>query len=382
MKLAILTSTGEVGGAETIDLYTLAALAELGLELHAAIPAEGPLRHRLEEIGVRCYHIRSPEALNRLSRRYGSSDERSVIKIAGGLVRYESRVAGWLRAIRPDACIALGFRAQLALAPIASALRLPVAWIAADFMPRDPLACRVWSRIARRQPRVILTYSEAAARQPSLADSPAVAVHPGVPLDRFPPGADRRRPLLLMVGHLTPLKNHLGFLEVMRQVRDRVPNAKGVIAGRLEYRTASHVQYAERVAAAVAGFTPRGTVSLVSASTDEIGALLRKAAVLVHVSSVPETFGLVCAEAMASRCPVVVFRRGALPEVVGDAGVLVPPDDLAGMADACVDLLSDEDRWNDLADRARARVVRLFGAKRCGTQSASAIVSALHARVT
>jgi UDP-glucose:(glucosyl)LPS alpha-1,2-glucosyltransferase len=380
MRLAILTSTGEVGGAETIDLHTLAALTDLGVELHASIPTEGPLRFRLEEVGAHCYHVHSPEALDRLSRRYASSTDKSLARIATGLVSYESRVLRWLRAVKPDACLALGFRAQLALAPIASTLRLPVAWVASDFMPLDPIACRVWSRVARRQPRIILTYSEASARQPALAGCPTVAIYPGVSLEQFPPGPDDRLPLLLMAGHLTPLKNHLGFLDVMRHVQRRAPEAKGIIAGRCAYRTAPHQRYAKRVAAAVEEFTPRDTVRLVAATSEEIGSLLREAAVLVHLSSVPETFGLVCAEAMASRCPVVVFRRGGLPEVVGDAGALVDPDDLKGAASACVDLLLDGDRWSALADRGRTRVERLFTAKRSGERSASAIVSAFSAK--
>ena len=47
-----------------------------------------------------------------------------------------------------------------------------------------------------------------------------------------------------------------------------------------------------------------------------------------------EQFGRVAVEAMASGVVVVASRSGSLPEVVGEAGVLVPPGDVGALADA------------------------------------------------
>jgi alpha-1,3-rhamnosyl/mannosyltransferase len=70
-----------------------------------------------------------------------------------------------------------------------------------------------------------------------------------------------------------------------------------------------------------------------------------------------EGFGLPVLEAMAAQIPVIASRAGALPEVVGDAGVLVDPDDVGGLADAVVAILTDDTRRRQLvqrgADRAR-----------------------------
>jgi len=89
------------------------------------------------------------------------------------------------------------------------------------------------------------------------------------------------------------------------------------------------------------------------------------AADVVLVPSVPdergfgrEGFGLVALEAMAAGTPVVASDDGALPEVLGRCGILVPPGDAGALADAVVALLRDPDRRAALAacgrDRARS----------------------------
>src|SRR5205823_3781797 len=59
--------------------------------------------------------------------------------------------------------------------------------------------------------------------------------------------------------------------------------------------------------------------------------------------SFDEGFGFPVLEAMTIGVPVVAANRGALPEVLGDTGVLVDPEDADQMASAILDLLTDED---------------------------------------
>ncbi len=325
---------------------------------------------------MRCRLITSPSVLNSLSRRYkaGRTVRASTVS---GVVRYQLALDRWLSDLRPDGVVALGFRAQLALAALVAARRLPTAWIAADFIPTDTLICKSWSLLAGCLPRVVITYSLAAAAQPALCHADTCVVQPGIEHGQYPLGAEKREPLLALVGHLTPLKNHLGFVQVLRRVREAVPEAKGVIAGRAMYRTGPHAAYAEQVRAAVDAFAASDVLRLIEAPADGVGPLLRRAALLVHISSVPETFGLACVEAMASGCPVVGFNRGATPEVVGDAGVLVSPDDLEGVAKACIALLKDEARRLDLMHRGRARALANFSADISGATGATAIRMAL-----
>lgn len=68
-----------------------------------------------------------------------------------------------------------------------------------------------------------------------------------------------------------------------------------------------------------------------------------------------EGFGLALVEAMAAGVPVVVTAVDSLPEVLADAGVLVPPDDVGALARALDDLLADPARRAALGRRALAR---------------------------
>lgn len=76
---------------------------------------------------------------------------------------------------------------------------------------------------------------------------------------------------------------------------------------------------------------------------------------LLLMPSLHEGFGLPALEAMACGTPVVVSNRGSLPEVVGDAGLLVEPHDIEGIARAAERLTTDTDLRADLIRRGRER---------------------------
>jgi glycosyltransferase involved in cell wall biosynthesis len=71
-----------------------------------------------------------------------------------------------------------------------------------------------------------------------------------------------------------------------------------------------------------------------------------------------EGFGLSVAEALAAGVPVVAANNSSLPEVCGDAAVLLRDLSAAAVADALEPLLRDEARRRDLAARGRARAAR------------------------
>jgi len=83
-------------------------------------------------------------------------------------------------------------------------------------------------------------------------------------------------------------------------------------------------------------------------------------ATMVVVPSVYEGFGLPAAEAMCCSTPVISTTAGALPEIVGDAGILVPPADTGALVEAIGSLLDNPDRRRHLGEMGHRRVMQMF----------------------
>lgn len=94
-------------------------------------------------------------------------------------------------------------------------------------------------------------------------------------------------------------------------------------------------------------------------SDDELASLLASAQVMV-VPSLYEGFSLPAVEGLACGTPLVASHAGALPEVVGDAGVLVPPGDVDAIVTEVSALLDSDQRREELSQRGRQRAIEYF----------------------
>ena len=86
----------------------------------------------------------------------------------------------------------------------------------------------------------------------------------------------------------------------------------------------------------------------------------READVLVQPSIIHEGFGLTLLEGMASGIPVIATDMGAMPEVVGDCGIIVPARDSEALAKAIQRLILAPDLRRRLGQKGRERAERLF----------------------
>ena len=84
-----------------------------------------------------------------------------------------------------------------------------------------------------------------------------------------------------------------------------------------------------------------------------------------------EQFGRVLVEAMACKVPVVGSNSGAIPEVIGDGGLIFPEADAAALADCLHKLMASPPLRRDLAERGYARVSRLYTQERLAEQIAA-----------
>jgi glycosyltransferase involved in cell wall biosynthesis len=110
----------------------------------------------------------------------------------------------------------------------------------------------------------------------------------------------------------------------------------------------------------------------------ELPALYRCASLYVSVSFF-EGFGLTPLEAMACGVPVIVSSRAALPEVVGDAGITVEPDDVEALADRMLEVSTDAELRSRLSRDGVARA-KEFTWKRTAVRTLEAYKAAVDAR--
>jgi alpha-1,3-rhamnosyl/mannosyltransferase len=181
-----------------------------------------------------------------------------------------------------------------------------------------------------------------------LGVAPAFGADPAVP-DRLPRGVSQ--PFLLHVGDLHARRNLALVVEAMLAARRRSPALRTlslVLAG-----VDRGLGRALR-AIAVAADAPDAVVQLGEIDERELRALYRGASALVY-PSLYEGFGLPLIEAMASGTPVIASRAASIPEVVGDAGMLLDPRDVPAWTDAIAGVLGDPERQARMRVAGRAR---------------------------
>ncbi|MCD6570637.1 MAG: glycosyltransferase family 4 protein [Deltaproteobacteria bacterium] len=113
--------------------------------------------------------------------------------------------------------------------------------------------------------------------------------------------------------------------------------------------------------------------------SDEDFATYYAQATIAVVPSIYEGFGLPAGEAMACGVPVISTTGGALPEVVGNAGVLVPPADANALEKAILSLLDNPDRCQELGKAGYERALKHFTWRRAAEKTIQVYKEAMNA---
>lgn len=153
----------------------------------------------------------------------------------------------------------------------------------------------------------------------------------------------------LFVGTLEARKNVAALIRAFHQLRQRGrPELRLVVVGKgaRAFLKKTSLAFSKEVEGVIfTGFLP----------DQELWALYRSATVFVSLS-LWEGFGFPLLEAMAAGLPVIASKVGSIPELVGDAAMLVDPDDSPSVVLAMERVLQDENLRRCIADRARQRV--------------------------
>lgn len=345
-RIAIASNQGEIGGGEVMLLAIARAARDLGHDVTVVGPAAPS--HVLDlarRDGFSTVAIPGRTARSYLRHlRKWDADHRDGLLWCNGL-RPAFATSG-----RPDRIVHLHQRPSRTQLPFVAAARRAAL---TTLVPSAYLA----SEIAGAQTFWNWTGALESFREPT----GRVALRPG-------PDAPLR------IGYIGRLSHGKGVPVLCAAVKSLIEAGENVdllLAGEARFVTDEEAEAVERSisslgpAAIRRGWMPREEFF---ASVD----------LAVFPSTLPESFGLVATEAMAARCPFVVSRTGAFPEVVGeDYPYLVRPNDAEALAEALRRALIDD--WSTQLDQSHARWAAHF-TEDAGRERVAAVLAQVERR--
>ncbi|MGW0903714.1 DUF3492 domain-containing protein [Streptomyces sp. NPDC002853] len=200
-------------------------------------------------------------------------------------------------------------------------------------------------------------------------------VYPGMEASRFAEVGEREDPgdpdTLLWVGRIEPAKDLISLLHAFAEIRKEEPKARLRIVGAPAEGAdaAAYLAHCKALAAQLfpdeadgahaVGDNPVSFEEIGAPGTPELADAYAAGSVVV-LSSVVEGFPISLVEAMFCGRATVSTDVGAVVEVIGGTGLVVPPRNPRALAEACVALLRDAGRRDRLGAAARARALELF----------------------
>lgn len=172
-----------------------------------------------------------------------------------------------------------------------------------------------------------------------------------------PSAATRRAPqrIITTASADTPLKGLHILFEAFHQLLQTLPEAELVVIGKLRKGRAKQIWETLNL---------KNRVTFKHDLSREDLADEFRAATVAVTPSLYEGFGLPAAEAMSCGTPVIVTTGGALPEVAGQAGIIVPKGDAAALARELTDLLQDPARQKAVGEACLSRARAEFNWER------------------
>ena len=194
-------------------------------------------------------------------------------------------------------------------------------------------------------------------------------IYNGIDTQEFSPlPGIERKPFRIMTTASAdqPLKGLRYLLEAMSVLKHSYPELSLLVVGKLKANGVT-----EKL---IKKLGLESSIIFVSGiETREIVEYYAEASLAV-VPSLYEGFGLPAGEAMACGVPVIATDGGALPEVVGDAGIQVPTGDSQALVDAITELLEDKQKRQHFGQLGRQRILDKF----CWNVAAKQMTSYYH----
>lgn len=323
-RLLAVNATGLRSGAERVLVRLATAVQRRGWHVTVAAP-DGPFGQELTNAGIRRLPLPDLQLL-RVPRAV----------TAALMPAQAARAAHVIRRYARDADVVLGNGPLVLPALRLARLRCPVVWFVHEIIARP--SKRLAVRLCAPAISQAIAVSEASARSVRFGGFPVAVVWNGTAWPVAPSRPDPDAPPI--VGEAAILTSWKGQ-DVLLEAIARLPT-RDVIVELMGTTFPRDRQFAEEVTARAARPDLAGRVRMLGHVEDPLDRM-RAWTISVQPSVEPEPAGLAVLEAMSIGVPVVATNHGGPPEVLDDAGLLVPPDDADALSQAIAKLLEDRD---------------------------------------
>ncbi|MGA8273508.1 MAG: glycosyltransferase family 4 protein [Candidatus Sulfotelmatobacter sp.] len=199
----------------------------------------------------------------------------------------------------------------------------------------------------------------------ALLNSKTHVIFNGANLQLFHPREELREPkTIFFVGRVDPEKGVLQLLQAYEKVLSEHPDAKLVIGGSTGFGMHRETPYSRQVRELASSLEKYKQAKVHFTGyldhDKDLPLWFQKATVFACPSIFKEPFGLVNAEAMACATPVIGANRGGIPEVIGNAGRLVDPENVLEFSAAISELLARPQYRGELAQAGYERCQQMY----------------------
>jgi glycosyltransferase involved in cell wall biosynthesis len=392
VKILLLSSAGALGGAERVLLDAAGSIRALNPDWEFALvaPAHGDLADEARASGIETWVRPFPTALAELGDAGEGLAGRSRWRTLGrlgttslALARYSRALGHEVTSFDPDVIHASGFKMQVLGARVRTA-RSALLWHLHDYVGARPITPSIL-KMHIGQAGGIVANSNSVAADARVALGAGVPIHTvlnGIDLERFSPrGAvadldtlsgmaapDRNVVRVGLIATAARWKGHEVFLRALALLRDNLPIRAYVSGGPIYQTAGSQFTLDELRAMAVhldvahkAGFTGH---------LRDVAPAIRALDVVVHCSVLPEPFGLVIAEALASARALITTAQGGAAELITPEldALVCRANDPAGLAATLERLVVNRPLRASIGRAGRLTAERRFSRDRMGAE--------------
>lgn len=365
MKIAIVSHSAALGGAELVLLELVTGLIARGVSVHVVLPGEGPLTGRLENAGARTWTVGYEwwAALRGSGSDAARRSGRNIVAVLS--------ILALLRRLGPDVVLTNTLTIPSA-AVAAKMLRIPHVWYLHEFGQKDhglrfDLGLRWSVRLVNWLSARIIVNSHAVFDEFSrhVPSGKLRLAYCGV---EVPDGLTRcpdlpERPFrLVLVGLKAASKGQEDAIRAIGLLRERGRDVRLTLVG------PGSPEYVLRLGELTREIRADDAIDFV-AFTEDRHRYVQQAHVALMCSRA-EAFGRVTVEAMKLGLPVIGSNRGGTRELVRDeeTGLLYSPGDPSGLADRIDRLYRDRELRERLGRNAQAWARATFSVARHTTE--------------